>query len=177
MRPFAHRRSLVAGILLGGVALGLLSLAGLSAWQGAERLRGRTDEQDRVAAVARAFTEAYGAVDAAAQSAAAREGLAALTTGPLREALTAAGPDPVAVAHQRQGQVRVIRVQLTALNGTAATAVVTADQHWSGIDPVSGLPLRGAVRRRLVCRLVREAGGWRVAALRVPADTPLGAAP
>lgn len=161
-----------AAVVLGSLAGGLLALAVLSGWQGMTRLADREDERTQVTAVARVFAETYGTFDFQAPHA-YRERLLALTTGTLRTAAAAAEPDPVALAHQHRTAMRVTGVQVTALASGQATATVVAEQRRWGVDPATGRPLAVAARQRMVCRLAREGGRWRVAEVRIVAEEPL----
>jgi hypothetical protein len=159
-------------LVIVGLAVLLLALAGTSAWQGAARLTSRDTERARAVATARAFAEAYGTFDYRRPDA-QRARLAELTAGSLREAVVTAAPDPVAVAQLQQAVVRVVGAQITSLARDEATVAVTAERRLHGQDPASGRSLAADLQQRLICRLVRAAGTWRVTAMRLAAETPI----
>jgi hypothetical protein len=158
-------------VVLAGLAVALLALAGMSAWHGAARLIGRGTDRARAVAVARAFAEAYGTFDYRYPDA-HRARLAELTVGSLHDAVVSAAPDPTAVAQQHRAAVRAVSAQLTALARSDATVVITAVRRLQGMDPATGRPLAIDVEQRLVCRLVRADGSWRVIEVRVVAEPP-----
>jgi hypothetical protein len=153
-------------VLVVGLAGLLLALAGVSAWQGTARLSGRGNEREAVATAARAFAKAYGGFDYR-DPAGYRDHLLTMTTGTIHAVLAASEADPVAVAQRRTTSMRVASVEVTALAGHQATAVVVADQERIEIDPASGLQREEIIRQHLMCRLARVDGRWLVAEVRL----------
>lgn len=165
----------VVGVVLVGLAVLLVALAGMSAWQGASRLRGRGAERSQAVTVARTVVEAHGTFDYR-QPDAQRARLAAITAGDLREAVAAAAPDPAALAQQRVTAVRIVAAQVISLSRAEASIAVTAEQRRHGRDPATGQPFAADVQQRITVRLVRAPDTWRVTELRLVAEVPIPAA-
>ncbi len=161
-----------AGYALLGCGGLLLVLAVLSGWSGAQRIGNREHDTRAVEAAATAFVTAYGSFDHRDPNAYAAR-LAALTAGPLREAVTRAVVDPDAVRLQRGIATDVESVSVTALPGTAATASVTAVQERRWRDPALGTAQQQVIRQHVTCRLVQEDGRWLVVELRVQSEEPV----
>jgi len=155
-----------AAVLVVGFAGLLLALAGVSAWQGTSRLRDRGGDRGQVEAAARAFVKAYGSFDSRDPTG-YREHLLALSTGSIRDALTVAEVDPVALARSRTVRTWVVSVEVTALAGGQATASLVTEQERTEVDPASGHPRAELVRQRVTCRLIRVDGRWLVAEVRL----------
>jgi hypothetical protein len=173
MSASAGRR---VGAVLVGLAFLLLGLAGMSAWQGAARLRGRDTERARAVATARGFVEAAGTFDYRAPNA-QHTRLAALTAGVLHETFAAAQPDPSAVAQQRVATVRILTISVLSLARDEAHIDVTSQQWQRGLDPATSQPVEATVQQRLTLRLVRvpDTDAWRVSAMRVVTEEPTAA--
>lgn len=160
-----------AMVALAGLAGLLLVMAVVSGWQGTSRLTGKVDDTGTVEEAARAFVEAYGTFDFREPDS-YRQGLLALTTGSVREAVQASQVDPVALGQQRTMTTRVVAVQVSAVSDDEATVSVTAEQLRRGVDPASGLLSEERVLQRVACRLSMEGGGWLVAEFRLLSEEP-----
>ena len=160
-----------AMLALAGLAGLLLVLAVVSGWQGTTRLTDRSDETAAVEDAARSFVEAYGTFDFRDPDS-YRQHLLALTTGSVREAVAASQVDPVALGQQRTMTTSVVSVEVTALSEEGATVSVTAEQVRRIVDTTSGLLVDERVRQTADCRLVKEAGSWRVAEFHLRSEEP-----
>ena len=158
-------------VALVGLAGLLLVMAIVSGWQGASRLTGRGDDTRAVEDAATAFVEAYGTFDFRDPES-YQQRLLALTTGTVHEAVLAADVDPAALGQQRTMTARVVSVDVTALSDTEATVSVTSEQLRRAVDPQSGRLTDERVLQTADCRLVKEAGSWRVAEFHLRSEEP-----
>jgi hypothetical protein len=135
------------------------------------RLTSRSDDTRAVEEAATAFVEAYGTFDFRDPDS-YQQRLLALTTGQVRKAVLDAGVDPAALGQQRTMTAKVITVDVTALLDNEATASVTSEQTRRTVDPASGRLAGERVVQIADCRLVKEAGRWRVAEFHLRSEEP-----
>jgi hypothetical protein len=160
-----------AMVALVGMAGLLLVMAVVSGWRGTHRLASRGDDSRAVEEVATAFVEAYGTFDFRDPES-YQQRLLSLTTGQVRQAVLATNVDPAALARQLTMTANVISVEVTAQSGDEATVSVTAEQDRRIVDTTSGLLVDERVRQTADCRLVKEAGSWRVAEFHLRSEEP-----
>ncbi len=162
------RGTIVALVGLAGL---LLVVALVSGWQGTSRLTSRSDDTKAVEAATTAFVKAYGTFDFR-DPASYQQRLLPLTTGQVREAVLAAGVDPAALARQQTMTARVVSVEVTSQSDNGATTSVQAELVRRAVDPASGRLADERVLQRADCRLVKEAGTWRVAEFHLRSEEP-----
>jgi hypothetical protein len=151
-----------AMVALVGMAGLLLVMAVVSGWRGTHRLTSRGDDARAVEEVATSFVEAYGTFDFRDPES-YKQRLLSLTSGQVRDAVLTTNVDPAALAQQQTMTSRVVSVEVTAQSDDEATASVTAEQDRRIVDTTSGRLVDERVTQTADCRLVKEAGSWRVA--------------
>lgn len=160
-----------AMVALVGMAGLLLVMAVVSGWRGTHRLTSRGDDSRAVEEVATSFVEAYGTFDFRDPES-YQQRLLSLTTGQIREAVLTTNVDPAALARQQTMTASVVSVEVTAQSDDEATASVTAEQVRRIVDTASGRLVAERVTQTADCRLVKEAGSWRVAEFHLRSDEP-----
>ncbi|MEX1193480.1 MAG: hypothetical protein WED85_00255 [Dehalococcoidia bacterium] len=160
-----------ATVALVGMAGLLLVMAAVSGWRGTHRLTNRGDDTRAVEEVAKSFVEAYGTFDFR-DPGSYQQRLLSLTTGQVREAVLTTNVDPAALARQLTMTANVVSVEVTAQSDDEATASVTAEQARRIVDTTSGQLVDERVTQTADCRLVKEAGSWRVAEFHLRSEEP-----
>jgi hypothetical protein len=152
------------GLVLIALAAVLLAFAVTGVCGGVTQLTARDDQSRAAESTARSFVLALGTFDYRDQREYAAS-LAPLTTGPLRDALTAASVDPKAARTRRTNTTRIESASVTSLADGLATVAVTSTQERRWVDPVLGQSLHESLAQLVLCQLVREDGRWLVAGL------------
>lgn len=156
-------------LILGGLAGTLLVIAIVSGWQGASRLRGQDAGIRDVEAAAQAFVEAYGTFDFREPDA-YRARLIDLSTGDVRQAISASQVDPTVLGQQQTMTTETAVVQVTAYSDTEATVSATTEQTRRAVDSATGQLREQQLQQQVTVRLVPVDGRWLVTEFRLRSE-------
>lgn len=159
-------------LILGGLAAMLLVIAVVSGWQGASRLRSQGDDLSQVEEAARHFVQAYGTFDFREPDA-YKARLLDLSTGEVRDAISASQVDPTALGQHQTMTTDIVSVQVTAHADTEATVSATSEQTRRAVDPATGQLREQRLRQNVTVRLIPSGERWLVAEFRLRSEEPI----